>query len=42
MNISSIINFVAEIVEVLTNWLNNDKKELAWCPVRVDNRFDRY
>ena len=42
MNISSIINFVAEIVEVLTNWLNNDQKEWAWCPVRVDNRSDRY
>ena len=42
MNISSIINFVADIVSTLTNWLNNDKKEWAWCPVRVDNRFDRY
>ena len=24
------------------NWLNNDQKEWAWCPVRVDNRSDRY
>ena len=42
MNISSIINFVTEFVATLTNWMNNDKKEWAWCPIRVDNRSDRY
>lgn len=36
MNINLIINFVTEVVRTLTDW------QWSWCPVRVDNRFDRY
>lgn len=42
MNMSSLFNFVEAVMNLLSNWLSCDKKELDWCPVRVDNRFDRY
>lgn len=42
MNMHSLVNFVETIVSLLANWFDCDKKEWGWCPVRVDNRFDRY
>lgn len=37
-----IFNFVSEIMNILASWLSVDKKEWGWCPVRVDNRNDRF
>ncbi len=37
MNIN-IINFVEQIISLLNKWFSFDKKEFAWCPVRVNNR----
>lgn len=42
MSMNSLFNFVETVMNLLTSWLSCEKKELGWCPVRVDNRFDRY
>lgn len=38
----AIFNFVNEVMNLFANWLLVDEKEWGWCPVHVDNRFDRY
>ncbi len=41
MSIKSIIlNFVEVVMSLFTAWLSVNKKELAWCPIRVNNRID--
>lgn len=41
MNIN-IFNFVENIMNVLASWLSLDRNEWAWCPIKVDNRIDRF
>ena len=42
MNMSSLFNFVEVVMNFFSYWLSFDKKDFAWCPVKVDNHFDRY
>ena len=42
MNINLIFNYIAEIMNLFASWLSIDNKEWAWCPVRVNNRSDRF
>lgn len=42
MNMKSIFNFTVEVIDLLANWLNSNSKEWAWCPIKVDNRTDRF
>ena len=42
MNMKSVFNFIEEIMNLLANWLSVEKKEWAWCPIKVDNRTDEY
>jgi len=37
-----IFNFVEVIMNLFTNWLSCDEEKFAWCPVKVDNRINRY
>ncbi len=37
-----IFNFVSEVMNLFANWFSCNSKDLAWCRVRVDNRFDRF
>ncbi len=42
MNMKSIFNFVSEVIDLLANWLFSNAKEWVWCPIKVDNRTDKY
>ena len=42
MNKGSLFCFVAVLVDFLSNLFIFDEKRMGWCPVKVDNRFDRY
>ena len=39
MNINSIFNFIEKVMTVLSSWLSFEKKEMGWCPIKVDNRL---
>lgn len=39
---NAIFNFISEVMNLFASWLSFNTKEWGWCPVRVDNRFDRY
>ena len=35
-------SFVENVVNLFANWLFSNEKEWAWCPIKVDNRTDKY
>ncbi len=37
-----ILNFVEAVIVLFAGWLSFGFKEWAWCPVKVDNRIDRF
>ncbi len=38
----NIFNFAQKVLGLFASWLTFESREWAWCPVRVNNRIDRF
>lgn len=38
----NIFNFAEVIFDLFASWFSFENKTWAWCPVKVDNRYDRF
>lgn len=39
---SNIFSFVEVVMNLFAGWLSFETKQWDWCPVKVDNRIDRF